>query len=515
MDPALLSALGALFGHATGESTESTGDAPSASIAILTVPGRGIVGTAITPNGQDGAFPLPMGLLQNLGGQVSRVPLGSQEEAAATLGGIMSMMMEQMTRVAMQQSMEENSRKVPPASERVRDALPRIVVTKEDLMDSTNSKCSICLDDFQPGFRATRMLCSHLFCNNCIREWLREANSCPVCRYELATDCEEFEAGRRARMENRPVRLKLAELQQLRVTELKRLMKALQVSPDGCLEKAELVRRLQGASDVVLEEENAQRYSKEELEDLPLLLLRNLLERHQVPNRMSFSGEERSWALASFAAAGWIDAKTEQKEGGADGVASRKEVKETEVKEQKEETGPAVDEAGPAGPAETVSEAAKKEEEVGPVRPRPARPAGPAPAQRRPARSRSSADVYFSEEEEFSEYECEGCGSKSVNVMKKAEDRCFKVYCNDCPYVSVADMNKEAPSIRRQREIDEARARKKKEKEQKKLAEKLAIEERTRSRWIWPSWKRWIERGAWSSARSKRAEHGLIGCGDG
>ena len=34
----------------------------------------------------------------------------------------------------------------------------------------------------------------------------------------------------------------------------------------------------------------------------------------------------------------------------------------------------------------------------------------------------------------------------------------------------------EAPSIRRQREIDEARARKKKEKEQKKLAEKLAIE---------------------------------------
>eukprot|EP00913_Durusdinium_trenchii_P010283 g9644.t1 len=238
----------------------------------------------------------------------------------------MSMMMEQMTRVAMQQSMEENSRK--------------------------------------PGFRATRMLCSHLFCNNCIREWLREANSCPVCRYELATDCEEFEAGR-------------------------------------CLANV-----------------------AEELEDLPLLLLRNLLERHQVPNRMSFSGEEvtedeeRSWALASFAAAGWIDAKTEQKEGGADGVASRKEVKETE------------------------------------------------------------ADVYFSEEEEFSEYECEGCGSKSVNVMKKAEDRCFKVYCNDCPYVSVADMNKEAPSIRRQREIDEARARKKKEKEQKKLAEKLAIEER-------------------------------------
>mmetsp|Transcript_155389 Transcript_155389/g.496830 ORF Transcript_155389/g.496830 Transcript_155389/m.496830 type:complete len:275 (-) Transcript_155389:68-892(-) len=90
---------------------------------------------------------------------------------------------------------------------------------------------------------------------------------------------------------------------------------------------------------------------------------------------------------------------------------------------------------------------------------------------------RRDEDVYFSEEEEFSDYECEGCGSKSVNVMKKAEDREFKVYCNDCPYVAKADLGKEAPSIRRQREIDEARARKKKEKERKKLAEKLSIQD--------------------------------------
>jgi len=90
---------------------------------------------------------------------------------------------------------------------------------------------------------------------------------------------------------------------------------------------------------------------------------------------------------------------------------------------------------------------------------------------------RRDADVYFSEEEEFSEPECEGCGSKSVNVMKKAEDCEFKIYCNDCPYVSKADVFKEAPSIRRQREVDEARAKKKKEKEMKARAEKLAIQD--------------------------------------
>lgn len=86
-------------------------------------------------------------------------------------------------------------------------------------------------------------------------------------------------------------------------------------------------------------------------------------------------------------------------------------------------------------------------------------------------------DVYFSEEEEFSEYECEGCGSRSVQVMKKSDDREFKCYCNDCPYVSSADMGKEPASIKRQREIEKARARKKKEKEQKLQAEKLALED--------------------------------------
>ena len=46
-------------------------------------------------------------------------------------GGIMRMMMEQMAQIAMQRSMEESGPKVPPASERVRDALPRVVVTKD------------------------------------------------------------------------------------------------------------------------------------------------------------------------------------------------------------------------------------------------------------------------------------------------------------------------------------------------------------------------------------------------
>merc|ERR1712136_249085 len=92
---------------------------------------------------------------------------------------------------------------------------------------------------------------------------------------------------------------------------------------------------------------------------------------------------------------------------------------------------------------------------------------------------RRDDDVYFSEDEEFSDYECEGCGSKSVECMKRSEDRELKIYCNDCPYVSSANVYKEAPSIRRQREVDEARAKKKKEKDMREKAERLALENTT------------------------------------
>lgn len=71
-------------------------------------------------------------------------------------------------------------------------------------------------------------------------------------------------------------------------------------------------------------------------------------------------------------------------------------------------------------------------------------------------------DIYFSEDDEFSEPECEACGSRSVHNIKKANDKEFKVHCDDCPHVSLVEQ-KLPRSVRRQRVIDEARARKRKE----------------------------------------------------
>mmetsp|Transcript_18745 Transcript_18745/g.42205 ORF Transcript_18745/g.42205 Transcript_18745/m.42205 type:complete len:407 (+) Transcript_18745:75-1295(+) len=385
--------LAALLG--LGGSSAPPRSGAGGSITLLTLPGRGLVGAAITPTGQEPGFPLPLGLLQSLGGQVSRVPVAEEDAAADALGGIMRVMMEQMAQIAMQRSMEESGPKVPPASERVRDALPRVVVTKEDLLDATNSKCSVCLEDYRPGLRATRMLCGHLFCTACIREWLREANSCPVCRYELATDCEDFESGRRSRMSGRTVRLRAAELRMLRISELRRLMDALGVSGEGCLEKAELLRHLEGAPDVEVtpELEKKLRYDRRELEKLELPLLRNLMERHRVPFDLEqdlSEEEEKSELLQSFADSGWMrtgskgsKAASQVRAEPKEDVTGTKESKEPqELKEPKE--------------AEVVETAS---EESGDVQAKASakgdgrafRPSEPAPAVRRPRPGRSQS----------------------------------------------------------------------------------------------------------------------------
>lgn len=57
--------------------------------------------------------------------------------------------------------------------------------------------CAICTEDFAAGDRihwlsSDRKVCGHAFHVDCIVPWLKQHNSCPVCRYELPTDDEEY-----------------------------------------------------------------------------------------------------------------------------------------------------------------------------------------------------------------------------------------------------------------------------------------------------------------------------------
>jgi len=134
-----------------------------------------------------------------------------------------------------------------------------------------------------------------------------------VCRFELATDNQEYEAGRLTRMQGRMARLKEGELRVMRIPDLKRLMAALGVSGDGCVEKADLIKRLGATPGVELAPDREDiSYEEGDLRSLELPLLRSLLERHCVPLPMSEveeEEEEHAEAIRRLAAAGLIDVK--------------------------------------------------------------------------------------------------------------------------------------------------------------------------------------------------------------
>jgi len=141
----------------------------------------------------------------------------------------------------------------PPASQRFINTLPEVVITKEDLdSETTNGECAICLSDQTIGQTATRMPCGHLFCDECLKRWLAKSNTCPVCRYEVETDDAEYETRRMQKMVGRKMRFRHRELEAKSVAELKQIMRMLGISTEGCIEKSDIIKKLEESPKVEL-----------------------------------------------------------------------------------------------------------------------------------------------------------------------------------------------------------------------------------------------------------------------
>ncbi|KAL9434440.1 hypothetical protein AB3S75_029142 [Citrus x aurantiifolia] len=52
--------------------------------------------------------------------------------------------------------------------------------------ESQSCSCAICLEEFSVGSEACCVGCSHMYHDNCIGRWLKNNNSCPLCRHRLA-----------------------------------------------------------------------------------------------------------------------------------------------------------------------------------------------------------------------------------------------------------------------------------------------------------------------------------------
>lgn len=87
----------------------------------------------------------------------------------------------------------ENSRRgAPPAAVSVVSNLPQLVIGESpEKLDVL--ACAICKDSLPVGTIVNQLPCFHLYHPSCILPWLSSRNTCPLCRYELPTDDNNYE----------------------------------------------------------------------------------------------------------------------------------------------------------------------------------------------------------------------------------------------------------------------------------------------------------------------------------
>jgi len=86
-------------------------------------------------------------------------------------------------------------RAAPPASKEVVAKLPVIKVDEGVLKKvGEDAECCICKEKLGLGDEMEELPCEHLFHPSCLKPWLDEHNSCPICRHELPTDDHKYES---------------------------------------------------------------------------------------------------------------------------------------------------------------------------------------------------------------------------------------------------------------------------------------------------------------------------------
>ncbi|OPB38001.1 hypothetical protein A0O28_0011050 [Trichoderma guizhouense] len=77
------------------------------------------------------------------------------------------------------------SNAAPPASNEALANLDRKPVDASMLEGESKTECTICIDDMKVGDPAAFLPCKHWFHEECVTLWLKEHNTCPVCRASI------------------------------------------------------------------------------------------------------------------------------------------------------------------------------------------------------------------------------------------------------------------------------------------------------------------------------------------
>lgn len=97
---------------------------------------------------------------------------------------------------------------VPEASKKAIAKLPVHELTE----DEPDMECAVCKQPGEKGEKYKILPCKHEFHKECILLWLKKANSCPMCRFELETDDPDYEELRKFRQKEPERRERLNDL---------------------------------------------------------------------------------------------------------------------------------------------------------------------------------------------------------------------------------------------------------------------------------------------------------------
>ena len=91
----------------------------------------------------------------------------------------------------MQEEQEQQNRR--PTDQEFIARLPVVTIEEKHckkLEDGSLEKptCSVCITDFDLGSKGLFLPCGHTFHPDCIKPWLQDHNTCPVCRKELPSN---------------------------------------------------------------------------------------------------------------------------------------------------------------------------------------------------------------------------------------------------------------------------------------------------------------------------------------
>ncbi|CAK4758291.1 unnamed protein product [Aphanomyces euteiches] len=137
-----------------------------------------------------GSFQSGAGLVGAIGSLFQTIPVG--QGIGSTIGDYAFGNMTNIINLLMQN--DPNQHGAPPAAKSVVENLPKVHISQEEV--DSNHDCAVCKDTFELKEQALRLPCSHDFHSDCILPWLKQHNSCPVCRFELPTDDPDYESSR-------------------------------------------------------------------------------------------------------------------------------------------------------------------------------------------------------------------------------------------------------------------------------------------------------------------------------